>query len=274
MGRESYPSPLRLDVADILKQRAPAIPGFVARLLAAIICQDKLNDLLQYAFPASGADFCKAVLRHLDISLTVNGLDNIPPGTPLVFASNHPLGGLDGIALVAILGSRFGDDNIIFPVNDMLMHVRPLSNVFTPVNKYGRQGRRRADTLRQAFSGERHVIIFPAGLVSRLGKEGIRDLEWRKAFVKQAADAGRPIVPVRFEARNRMRFYRTARLRQKLHIPVNIEQVLLPSELIACRHQSFTITFLPAVDANEAIALHGSPRDAAKTIRESIYKQI
>ena len=135
--RETQSAPLQLDVAGILRKRAPGIPGFVARLLARIVRQDELNRLLRVAFPGAGSDFSRRILRELDIDVQVSGIENIPDNGRLVFASNHPLGGLDGITLIALLGERYGDENIIFPVNDMLMHVRPLQGVFTPINKYG-----------------------------------------------------------------------------------------------------------------------------------------
>lgn len=269
--RETQSAPLQLDVAGILRKRAPGIPGFVARLLARIVRQDELNRLLRVAFPGAGSDFSRRILRELDIDVQVSGIENIPASGRLVFASNHPLGGLDGITLIALLGERYGDENIIFPVNDMLMHVRPLQGVFTPINKYGRQGRERASGLQRAFEGGGHVIIFPAGLVSRLGPEGIRDLEWKKTFLAMAASTGRTIVPVRFEARNRMRFYRLARWRKRLRIPVNLEQAFLPAELCAARGRTFRITFLPPVDAAAHLDACPAPRAAAQAIRDMVY---
>lgn len=268
--KEKEASPLQLDVAGILRRRAPKIPGLVARLLARIVHQDDLNRFLRVAFPGAGSDFSRRVLQDLDIKVEVHGQENIPASGRLVFASNHPLGGLDGITLIALLGSRYGDENIVFPVNDMLMNVRPLQNVFTPINKYGRQGRERAGGLQRAFDSPGHVIIFPAGLVSRLGPDGIRDLEWKKTFLTMAAATGRTIVPVRFEARNRMRFYRLARWRKRLRIPFNLEQVFLPAELCAARGRTFRITFLPPVDAAAHLAGYPSPRAAAQALRNRV----
>lgn len=268
--RENYPAPLQLDVRAILLRRAPSLPAWVAGVLARIVRQKELNHLLRAAFPAAGHAFSKAVLRELDITLQVDGWENIPADGRIVFASNHPLGGLDGIALIALLGERYGDEGIIFPVNDMLMNVRPLQDVFTPVNKYGRQGRGRAGSLRRAFDSDRHVIIFPAGLVSRIGRDGIRDLEWRKTFLTQGAASGRMIVPVHFQALNRRRFYRMALWRERLRIPFNLEQVMLPAELVNCRHRTFRISFLPPVDATRILE-DNSPRRAAQMVRDMVY---
>lgn len=269
--KESFSTPLQLNVKEILRKRAPKIPSFVASLIARIVRQKDLNTLLRTAFPYAGFAFSEKILEALDIRLEMEGLENIPADGKLVFASNHPLGGLDGIALIALLGKRYGDNGIAFPVNDMLMNVRPLKEVFTPINKYGRQGRERAGSLSDTFRSDAHVIIFPAGLVSRLGKEGIRDLEWRKTFLTQAAATDRTIVPIHFQARNRMRFYRLAQWRKRLRIPINIEQILLPSELVHCRHSTFRITFLPPVSPQELLQRHPTPRGAADALRNTLY---
>lgn len=240
---------LQLDLTKIIKTRAGKkgrwIPGFLLRGLERIIRQDELNELLRVGHPAEGSEFSGRILRHLDIEVEVSGLDNLPEGESFVFASNHPLGGLDGIALVAVLGGKYGDGNVRVMVNDLLMNVTPLAGVFLPINKYGSKGAREsARLLTESMSAGRQIVMFPAGLVSRL-HEGkvIRDLEWKKSFVSKALEFNRRIVPVHFIAANSMKFYRTAKWRKKLGIKVNLEQALLPSELCKSRGKHFIIRF-------------------------------
>jgi len=244
------PQPLiTIDLKKILRSRLPQnvsrhIPDFAISWLERLIRQRELNEMLRAAYPAEGSDFSDAILRHLDISLEIEGLDRIPEGR-WIFASNHPLGGLDGIALIKVLGKRYGDEKIRFLVNDMLMNVAPLSNVFLPINKYGSQGRAAAAAITEVWnSPDIQMLIFPAGLVSRLHPGGkIADLKWKPTFVKRAIASGRGIVPVRFEALNRPFFYRFARWRKRLGIKVNIEQALLPAELCECHGKKFRIVF-------------------------------
>lgn len=240
---------LQLDLTKIIKTRAGKkgkwIPGFLLRGLERIIRQDELNEFLRVGHPAEGSEFSGRILRHLDIEVEVSGLDNLPEGESFVFASNHPLGGLDGIALVAVLGGKYGDGNVRVMVNDLLMNVTPLAGVFLPINKYGSKGAREsARLLTESMSAGRQIMMFPAGLVSRL-HEGkvIRDLEWKKSFVSKALEFNRRIVPVHFIAANSMKFYRTAKWRKKLGIKVNLEQALLPSELCKSRGKRFIIRF-------------------------------
>ena len=235
---------LQINLRKILADRKAPVPGFVARLLEKIICQDELNATLRATTPSEGSEFARRVYDYFDLTLEIEGLENIPAGERFIFASNHPLGGLDGIGLILALGPRYGDENIRFLVNDMLMHVEPLRPVFLPINKYGAQGRAAAREINAAYASAKQIIIFPAGLVSRMGKGGaIADLQWQKSFVAKALEYGRGIVPVTFVGLNRKRFYRTARWRRRLGLKINIEQALLPSELVASRGKKFHIIF-------------------------------
>ncbi len=275
---------MNINLTEIIRNRlgrkSRFIPGPLLRVLERIICQDELNAMLEYAHPARGSEFSKKILEHLNIRLQIEGLQHLPENEPLVFASNHPLGGLDGIALVAVLGDRYGDDRIRVLVNDLLLNVEPLRHVFLPVNKFGAQGRKAALALNDALTSGLHVLMFPAGLVSRLQKNAgskdskstIRDLQWQKTFVSKAIENHRRIIPIRFEAQNSMRFYKLARLRKRLKIKFNIEQVLLPSEVTKSHNKTFTITFLPPVDPATLISEGLTPTQIASKLRDLIYK--
>ena len=259
--------PLQLNLTEIIKSRAGSkgkfIPRWLLRGLERIIHQDELNEMLRVSHPAEGSDFSRRIVEHLNLTVDVDGLDNLPDGRPYVFASNHPLGGLDGVALVGVLGSRFGDENVRVMVNDLLMNVKPLAGVFLPINKYGSKGARKSSMLlNESMEAGRHIVMFPAGLVSRLQPSPessdtacrvsknkiIRDLAWKKSFVSKALEFNREIVPVKFEGLNSMRFYKTARWRKRLGLKINIEQALLPGEVCRSRGKHFTIKFGTPVD--------------------------
>lgn len=248
---------LQIDLRNILRHRIPdgkgnLVPGFIYSWLERLIHQDELNDLLKHAYPKRGSEFAQAILSRLNMAVEVEGLDSLPAEGSYVFASNHPLGGLDGIALIAVLGDMFGDSHVRFLVNDMLMNVEPLTDVFLPINKYGAQGRGAAVAIDAAFENPHmQIAVFPAGLVSRLGDDRrVADLKWQKSFAAKALRYGRTVVPVRFVALNRKRFYRMARLRTKSGLKVNLEQALLPSELCAMRGGRLRIIFGRPIDAD------------------------
>lgn len=271
---------LHIDLDGIIRSRlsdgkSRFIPRWATRVLERLIHQEELNDTLDATWPSEGTAFAEAVYRHFDLSLIVNGMEKIPESGRFIFASNHPLGGLDGIGLIKVLGERYGDEGIRFLVNDMLMNVEPLRPVFLPINKYGSQGRAAAAAIADAYGSERQIIIFPAGLVSRLQPDGsIRDLKWQKSFVQKAIEHKRDIIPVRFEGHNRMRFYRTAYWRKRLGIKVNLEQAMLPAELCAARGGNFSVTFGDPISwqtLQRMMSKGTSPAEAASNIREVIY---
>lgn len=251
---------LQLNLTEIVKSRAgdkgKYIPGFLLRGLERIIRQDGLNELLRVAHPAEGSAFSRRILQHLDITVETSGLDKLDKDEAFIFASNHPLGGLDGIALVKVLGEHYGDANIRVMVNDLLMNVTPLAGVFLPINKFGRKGARESSLLlNESLQAGRQVLMFPAGLVSRLhpGKK-IKDLPWKKSFVSKALESGRRIVPVHFIAENSMKFYRTAKWRKKMGLKVNIEQALLPGEIFKSVGKKFIIRFGSPIDPASLLA--------------------
>lgn len=189
----SVEGPISINVAQVLADRlgrkARWLPGFLVRALERLICQQEMNELLAGAYPRRGAAFCEYVLEHLGVELEVRGAENLPQSGRCIVAGNHPLGGLDGVSMLAWLSRQYSA-SARFVVNDLLMAVDPLSESFIPINKHGSQSRAASATLDDALAGDDPVVIYPAGLVSRLGKGGVvADLEWRKMFVNKAERA-------------------------------------------------------------------------------------
>ncbi len=266
---ESAEHPLmRIDVGAVLAARlGRRPPRAVTAALERLVCQSRLNAMLEYAWPRRGADFCRAVVEHLGITVRVDGLDRLPASPRIIAVSNHPLGGLDGMILIDIFSRAYGRD-VRFVVNDLLGAVEPLSDVFVPVNKHGAQSRDYAAAVEAAFASDAPVLMFPAGLCSRRRDGRVADLEWQKMFVLKARRYGRAVVPVHFDAANSPRFYRWARLRERLGIRFNAEMVLLPSEVFRAEGRTFDIRIGHPVDS---ALLEGDPRQAAARIRNLVY---
>lgn len=271
---------MNIDLHRILRERVGGwkgklIPGFLISALERMVHQRELNEVLDSVRPSQGTEFARKTYDYFDLTLESRGEENIPDEGRFIFASNHPLGGLDGIGLIKVLGRRYGDDGLRFLVNDMLMNVEPLRPVFLPINKYGSQGRAAASAIASAYASDVQMLIFPAGLVSRLQPGGaIEDLTWQKSFVQKAVEYRRDIIPVRFEGRNRMRFYRTARWRKRLGLKVNVEQAMLPAELCASRGKKFRVTFGRPIGWQEIsarLAAGETPAQIAASIRALIY---
>ncbi|OUO53560.1 glycerol acyltransferase [Parabacteroides sp. An277] len=261
----------RIDIRQVLRQKAPKaarrIPGFVVDYLIRIIHQEELNDILTRYHDLDGVDFMQALIGYFDLTLEVRG--TIPTGGRFIFASNHPLGGLDGICLSALIGQAHGGQ-IRYLVNDLLLYLENLQSIFVPINKHGAQGKQHARQIEEAYASENQIITFPAGLCSRRTNGKVADLEWKKSFIQKAVQYERDIVPVFFDGQNSSRFYRLANLRKALGIRMNYEMVYLPDEMFRAKHKTFTVYFGEPI-AWQTFTAERKPAEWAEWVKQIVY---
>lgn len=274
-GNNEIKGPLEINVGEVLRQRIPRywrfIPRGLVRWLERTVCQDELNRLLRDNFPRRDADFCRGVLDDLGVTVNFHNLDNLPPKeqTRVLFVSNHPLGGLDGMALIDFVRTYYGIAPR-FIVNDLLNAVEPLSDTFIPVNKHGAQSREAILRLDDAFASDAPLLMFPAGLVSRRGKKGVvADLEWQKMFVAKARQYGRDIIPLHFYGENSSFFYKFAKFRRRIGLKFNIEMIYLPREVFRSKGKTFDVVVgkpIPHASLDDM-----PPARKAQQIRQMVY---
>ncbi|MCX6306270.1 MAG: 1-acyl-sn-glycerol-3-phosphate acyltransferase [Bacteroidetes bacterium] len=243
-----------IDIEALFASKNPKllkfIPGFVLSYLKRITHQDDVNGYIWRNRDKSGIPFVEAILREFGVNVTlvdkrtlpVTSSALVPADGRFIIAANHPLGGLDGMALMQELGKIRQD--IVFPVNDLLMNVPGLKPLFIPINKHGRNTEN-ARLIDDTFASGKTILYFPAGLVSRKqrinGETVIRDLEWKKTFIKKAKKYQRDIIPVFIEGRNSDWFYNLARWRKRLGISANIEMLYLVDEMVKQFNKTITI---------------------------------
>ena len=229
----------QIDIEKILKAKGIKPRRWIVRFLNRLLHVDEINEGLALNDDKQGAECAQGIMDYLQITVNLKNADRIPQdGNPIIVA-NHPLGGPDGLALIAAVGKVRSD--IIFPVNDFLMYVRGLKPVFVPIDKV-HGNRNTASGINEAFAGNNMLLYFPAGLCSRRIKGKIVDLDWKPTVIKKAIQHHRDIIPVHIEARNRRRFYTIANWRKRLGIKFNFEMALLPGEMFAQRGKTFTMT--------------------------------
>ncbi|WP_101688825.1 1-acyl-sn-glycerol-3-phosphate acyltransferase [Dysgonomonas massiliensis] len=242
----SNTKPQFIDLDKIFESKAPGVykktPRFAINYLKRKVHVDELNDILDRYADCDGVDFMTSVVDYFDLKLNVIGLENIPNEGRFLFASNHPLGGLDGICLSAIIGTKY-DKKIRYQVNDLLLNIRNLQSIFLPINKIGKQSKEIVEKINNAFDSDNQIITFPAGLCSRKQKGQIRDLEWKKNFIQKAIESKRDIVPIYFDGTNSNFFYRFANIRKAIGLKFNIEMVFLPDEMFKNKSKTFNIVF-------------------------------
>lgn len=268
---ERHPE-LEIDLDKIVAAKFPGkkIPKWFINWLKRFIHQDYLNGFFTRGY--EGVEFCSEALKYLDIDIEVEGLENVvvPEGSLMTFASNHPLGGVDGIALVSVIGNHFGE-NVKVMVNDFLMFLKGLAPLCIPINKTGGQSRNLPLLVQQMYQSDNNVIVCPAGLCSRKIDGKIQDIAWSKNFIKMSIQSGRYVVPVHFVGRNSKRFYNVASLCKWLKLKFNFAMLLLPDELYRARHGKYKIIFgrpVPSSVFDES----RSPYDWAQWVREEVYK--
>lgn len=241
-----------VDVSELIKSKNPKLhrrlPKFVVSWIKKIIHENDVNDFMEKNSEKKDYDFCDAIMQYFDVKVKLHGIENIPKTGGAVFASNHPLGGFDAVAMVSQLkGTR---NDIKFIVNDLLLSLTNMQGLFIGVNKHGKSSSESRDKINKLFASDQAVFIFPAGLVSRQINGEIQDTEWKKTFVMLAKKNNKPIVPVFIRGRLTNRFYRLSRWRKLLGIKINIEMLFLSDEFFKQRNSKIDILFgtpIPAV---------------------------
>jgi putative hemolysin len=233
-----------LDLDRVIANKNPRLlkilPRFVLNYLKKVIHQDELNGIERDNYNLSGLDFLDACLKGFGVKIIYRGIENIPVDGRWIVASNHPLGGLDGMALMQVVGRVRKD--IVFPVNDLLMNIPNLTELFIPINKHG-SNLENARIIDETFASDRAMLYFPAGLCSRKQKGEICDLEWKKSFITKARVHKRDIIPCFINGRNSNWFYNLAKFRTMLGIKANIEMLYLVDEMYKQQGKEIVIIF-------------------------------
>jgi putative hemolysin len=261
-----------IDLDALIASKNPrllrVLPRWVMRYLKRIIHQEEVNDFMERHKEEHAIAFSQSVIREFNITLSVRGLEHVPASGGYVFASNHPLGGMDAMAIVTALAPVRHD--IKFIVNDLLLHLHNLRDIFVGVNKHGKTGAGSLLSVDELFASSQAVFVFPAGLVSRKQKGKIEDLEWKKTFITRAKKHGKAIIPVYVDGQNSNFFYNLSRFRTRLGIKANIEMLYLVDEMYRQQNQSFSIIFGKPIPA-EMFSKDKTDAEWAQWMKQQVY---
>ncbi len=265
--------PVRIDIEKAIAQKNPRLlrllPGFVLRYLKRIIHEEELNEILSRYGHLRGLDFVSAALDYMGVTYTTYGTENIPRQGRFIFVSNHPLGGLDGLVFIKVIGEIFPE--IRFPVNDLLLNIPSLNDIFLPVNKHGAQSRQAVRAIEEAYASEAQILYFPAGLCSRKIKGKIVDLEWKKHFITKAVEYERDVIPVFFSGKNSNFFYNLSNLRIMLGLKANIEMIYLPDEMFKQKGKSLALKIGEPL-SYKMFDRSRTPAEWAAWVKEKVYR--
>lgn len=242
----------KIDIDGVFKSKNPSLykilPSFILSYVKRIVHQDEINGFLERNAHKYDFEFVKAIIDEFKIEEKVIGLENVPAIGGSVIASNHPLGALDFMAMMNAIGTKRKDVKAL--VNDILLNLHNLKNLFAGVNKVGKTSAESLLEVENVFASENLAVTFPAGLVSRkqfsngfFGKSVIEDLEWKKTFISRAKKHKRNIIPVFIEGRNSNFFYNLSMWRKRIGIKANIEMLFLVNEVFKQRGKTITVIF-------------------------------
>lgn len=261
-----------IDIRRLISSKNPTLlkwlPGFIIRYLERILHQDEINIFLESHPGVKNQEFCTEVINYFNIKIELHGLENIPKSGGATLAMNHPLGGMDAMALVSAL--RHHRRDIKYIVNDLLLQIEPLKELFVGVNKHGKNTEGIYQQIDELFASGQLVCIFPSGLVSRKIDGEVRDLEWKKTFVALSKKSDIPIIPIYIDGRLSNFFYRLANLRTFLGIKTNIEMLYLSNEMFKQRNRTIRFVIGKPI-LPEEIDESKSFREWAFEIRERLY---
>jgi len=242
---ESTTNDNRIYIDQIIRQSKPGLyrilPGFLLRYIKRVIHQDEINFILTEKKDLEGLEFINGALDIMQITHTVEGLENVPKEGRFIFVANHPLGGLDGMVFIKEVGKIFPD--LLFPVNDLLFNIPNLRSIFLPINKFGGQSREAVQQMEEAYRSDSQILYFPAGLCSRKASGKIMDVEWKKHVIIKAIQHERDIIPVHFSGKNSNFFYNLANTRNFLRIKINIEMFYLFDEMFMQKDKKIRMKF-------------------------------
>ena len=177
-------------------------------LLKKLIYENEINDFLRSHTQDKGFNFVDRVFEFFNFNYTISSKDKscIPASGRVVIIANHPIGSLDGLAILKLVSEVRDDVKIV--ANDMLMNFEALHELFIPLdNMTGGGARRSYKRVIHALKQDQAIIVFPAGEVSRVRPTGVRDTQWRPGFLHFARKSQSPILPVHIHAKNSLLFY-------------------------------------------------------------------
>ena len=230
-------------VDQVIAQHYPALndrkiaSSIVKPILRHMLHEQVFVDFADEYPHLQGIEFVEQVLDYFSFSYAVSDREreNIPPSGKVMIIANHPIGTLDGLALLKLVHEIRSDVRIV--ANDLLMSLEALRSLLLPVRVLtGTSGKEHIQRIHRSLEAEEAVIMFPSGEVSRLGPSGIRDGAWYQGFLKMAQRAKAPILPIHISGHNSTLFYLASLLVKPL------STLMLVGQMFHQREKQITMT--------------------------------
>lgn len=265
-----------IDIDKILKDKMGAkakwIPGPLVSWLKRIAHQEQVNAFLWESRDKKGTAWLEECVQYLKMTLKVEGMENLPDkdcGRLYTIVSNHPLGGVDGVALGSIIGRHY-DSHFRYLVNDLLMNLPGLAPLCIPINKTGKQSRDFPAMVKAGFESDNHILMYPAGICSRKHNGIIRDIPWSKTFITKSVEYHRDVVPIHFSGQNSDFFYRLANFSDRF-LPFNLAMLFLVDEMYKNVGKTFEVKIGKPIPW-QTFDKSKTPKEWAQYVQDRVYE--
>jgi hypothetical protein len=261
-----------IDIESVIKDgdsgKLKRLPGFIIRWIERIIMQERMNQILTKYAEYKGLDFLPKIIEEFNLTVVVDGKENLPESGRCFFLANHPFGIIDGLVLTKIVGDKYNELKSIG--NEVFMFVPHLRPLIEAVNVFGRNSKESVNSLGNLYDSDVPITHFPAGEVSRFYSGRIQDCMWQKSFVTKSVSYKRDIVPFYIHGRNSSFFYLLSFLRRMLGIKSNIELILLPREMFRKENKTIKVKIGKPIPHQKFDRTH-SPWIWADKVRGYVY---
>tara|TARA_R110002050_G_scaffold71891_1_gene154598 strand:+ start:29464 stop:31179 length:1716 start_codon:yes stop_codon:yes gene_type:complete len=249
------------------EHKSPWIKKPTLGLLRKLSHENEVNQFLDTHQDLKGFDFIEQVLEHFKFSYSLSHRErsNIPASGRVVIVANHPLGALDGLSLLKLVGEVRRDVKIV--VNDMLMNFQAVKDLLLPVDNLNKATQKSSITdIINCLNNDEAVIVFPAGEVSRIRPSGVRDGKWTTGFLHFAKKTNSPILPIYVDARNSSLFYSSSMVYKPL------AGMLLAHEIFNKNSQTIKLRVGQPIPYQQIRLLPLAKKQIAKLIRHHLYR--
>lgn len=175
--------------------------------------------------------FADKLLEILDVSISGEQtfLAKIPKTGPLVIASNHPFGGIEGVILARVISKIRPDLKVL--ANQGLKLFDELTPYFIFTNPLSEKDPRNGPSLRhclQHVKAGNALLMFPAGRVSyyQADKKRISEHGWNRIVKRLCAVDDAQYLPVFINGQNSQWFYRLGRIYYRLRMLMLARELL------------------------------------------------
>jgi putative hemolysin len=242
----SVPVPAGPHICDVLiAERAPRLTGswiwpVVRPALYKLLNYKAARRMAEGVAGLSGQGAFDYMSDLLDLKVSTLNLERIAATGRCIIVCNHPTGIADGVAVYDAIKKRRSD--AIFFANADALRVSPrLGEIVIPVEwvvekRTREKTRATLDAARAAFEGERCVVMFPAGRLARVGKDGsVTDPEWAPTAASMARKYNAPVVPIHVAGPTSTLFHLFDKVSQELR------DITLFHELLNKRKKAFQL---------------------------------